>query len=72
MPVPLKKYIDEAIASLKERTGSSKVAILKALYAAHPDLNESQTPAHLNSKVLRILKDGVKSGTCSLLNVFLS
>lgn len=65
MSVPLKKYIDEAIVALKERTGSSKPAILKQLYAVHPELNDSQTPAQLNAKVLRILKGGVESGTCS-------
>ena len=65
MSVPVKKYIDEAIATLKKRTGSSKHAILKVLYATHPELNESRTPAQLNAKVLRILKDGAVSGVYS-------
>jgi hypothetical protein len=61
MPVALKSLIDAAIVALKERTGSSRQAILKFICAKN-DLS-SFSPQQLSSAVNRILKAGAAAGT---------
>ena len=50
-----------AIAQLKERAGSSVVAILKQLLLSHPELNQTH-PDLLKRTVVRNLKSGTEKG----------
>jgi len=56
------QLVHEAIATLKDRTGSSQVAIQKYLGSTYPNLLSTAQPNRFKQHVLQALKSGVKAG----------